>query len=236
MSGANLGSYLEMLRCTLGDALPDCQHWEDDLLLGYLRTAIAFLADHRPELFAETITMTVVAGSKQMLPEGYTRLVSVCTDTGATPSENFHGDSSVVSHLICLNKCKPGESGDSAHAPVTGYSVNPHNPAQFNLSPAPDTSGQIIEVQAVPDLACVEFNKSDKAPFPAELGMALCEYVLYKALLADRIESPRASQLSAQHFSNFLLLTQLGYLQDQRLGSGYYNGQEGSGDPAFRSR
>lgn len=56
--------------------------WPLDALLSYYNSAIAAIANYRPDIFAQTLTFICVAGTRQPIPAGGIKLIEVERNTG----------------------------------------------------------------------------------------------------------------------------------------------------------
>lgn len=247
---STIGELVDRVAGLLNDADAACPNtrWPRPTLVSYLNEALCRIQAQRPDAFAITTEIVLKPGALQYLPPAYVSLssieASIKADGTETPVQQVDDRfSKIFSKKPCLSRDMRCENpGVAASDPCAAYSVksfvkNPLDEKTFRVEPpVPAGCAPRVTITAIrrPTKYCVA-DVEKCLDIDCEYEAAIIEWVLYRAMSMDT-ESTVASKVALEHRNAFELLMRTDYAQEQRYGSGYYRGQEGTGDPNFRSR
>jgi hypothetical protein len=172
--------------------------WSLDALLGYLQEALQTMAALKPEVYAISDRVQLSPGSRQIVPERYSRLVRV--DSNATTGESIMPAHALLSKHFTKPECV------STSGAVRSYFIDENNPRVYTVQPpVPDFPAQYVEAtwQAkVPELVSavseIDFPGGDAAVYQAPM----LDWMLYRAFARDT-ESTTSLNRSQLHYKAF---------------------------------
>lgn len=247
---STLGEIVNRVTVLLQDADPDCPNtrWSQASLIDYINEALCRVAARRPDAFSKTTEIALKPGALQTLPPAFASLNSVETSVGAdgreTPVQQIDDRfAKIFSGKKCLSRDRRCENPRAATAdPCAAYTVksfvkNPIDEKTFRVEPPvpPGCSPKVVAtVVRKPTHYCAsDLDKCLDAE--CEFQALIVEWALYRAMSIDT-ESVSLARAAAAHLASFEQMLAGDYLAEQRYGSGYYRGMEGTGDPVFRQR
>lgn len=141
---------------------PDHARWSLSEKLGYLNEALREAVVLKPNLSTEAVTLTLVAGPAQTLPDGYTVLAdaicNVLTDA-PSPAGKVRGDSiRPIPKAGILDQMFPDWRGPSWQAKTVKHVIyDLQTPRIFEVFPANDGTGMIEAVvgQRLPEVEAI---------------------------------------------------------------------------------
>lgn len=254
MSGQSLQNWVDVL----GDLLADKEHvtWSAESLVNYINTALSALSSARPDSFTSEISLALIPGGRQSLPEGvisvvgqpYTQCIGVSgtLDVGSTAS--VVDNNTVVAFskfLTCAilptavpKASTPAETALVATSGVTalcsdwsiaGFVFNPQTPTILTVTPpVPDDVRPTLKLSIQ---GCPPYYT-----WPADAGKTLLcrhrhillEYILMYAYDSES-ESELAMQRAQAHWTRYQALLGFEYRVASRFGSGYFGGRKPDG-------
>jgi hypothetical protein len=171
--------------------------WPQDELLRYLNDARREIAVVRPDLYATTATVTLVAGTKQSLPTDGVRLIDVIRNM---PGDVAGSAIRVVEREI-LDAQKPSWHTETATALIKHFMYDERNPRVFYLYP-PATVSHKIEItygQTPTDIVVLSTVLSQEDVYTG----AMVDYVCYRAFSKDSEYAGNAGRAQA-HYGQFI--------------------------------
>lgn len=178
--------------------------WPVSELVRYLNDAQREVILYRPDAAVTNASVTLVAGSRQSLPSGGTKLVEVVRNSAGTKRAVR-----MVNREI-LDAQLPGWHAQTGVTEVLHYMYDPREPRVFYVYPPAAASGASVEVTyaSVPaDIA----EPADGALYTAVSGNigvpdiyanAVQDYVLYRAYTKDSEYAGNAARAQA-HYAAF---------------------------------
>lgn len=174
--------------------------WSVGDLVSYYNSAIAAIANYRPDLFAVTRAISCQAGTRQALPAGAITLLEVERNTGGRRTRYFdRGD---------LDDLDPdwmmGEGATEAEA----YLYESSNPKVFWLYPGVQAGASVdVVMSELPEPVTVS-DVEGGAPMQVEdtYATACMDWIISRAYLrdADNTVNSARGQLHLQSFSQYL--------------------------------
>lgn len=226
------------------------QRWSSEFLRNALTLALGAVTKIIPTAFTETRDIALQEGSVQTLPAD----VITVTSFGDTVYKTADGEPVACGNQVNKadweflqayegSRCSAAKSELPANATpaqqakalcgsysVSGYSYTQNTPGQFRVVPGVPTGVTAfarLTVGVCPD--CVTDANYSK-PLLCDRVNALVEYMLYQAYIPERSD-PLAAKRREEHYGRFADIMKLDYKTLSRLGSGYYLGEVGDGDP-----
>ena len=204
--------------------------WPRTTLLEYMNEALKEIASYRPEAFAVTEDVTLVAGSAQTLPNGGL-LDAITANADGTPV--VKSDAKLMKAFGAYAACSPRVRfvrGKPRYA-AKSFAIDENDASIFYVSP-PVPAGITAVVKATYANTEVVVGLQD---FDSPLRMAdkfyncLIDYMMARAYQRDT-ESLVSQQQAQRLFQLFYQVMGTKYKIDAARGSGYYEGQVGTGD------
>lgn len=206
--------------------------WTADELLDYYNEAVCQIYNFRPDLFAESSTLTLAPGSKQTLPDGIGNLLSIDSNLGEdgdldedTPLTMSSGD--MVKALRGKPTCV--EATTCEPFKIRGYRKSKVPNVFFVEPPVPE--GETVEVDvtvAVGPMQVCGGDITNETQLDCRLDPAIVDWILFRAMGRDT-ESQFLYQAARRHQAAFYDAINGGYLAQSRMQSGYMLGREGDG-------
>ena len=179
--------------------------WTEDLLTGYLNSALAWLSLFRPDKFTVEKTHALKSGCNiQTTPcdnfTGVLRTVGAC-GTQRPPSRTSAAQGKVLGRLPQIG-CKSANSPCGDYV-VNSYHFDPDNPGSFYVYPVPPVGCDTSIIVGCTEVPCYGWDgDSDVAvAIPAQYTQIIEEYVLYLALSKD-IESAANREQAKVHYAS----------------------------------
>lgn len=172
--------------------------WEVSELLGWLNDGQREVATLRPDATNKTVSVTMVAGTRQSLPDESARLVRVQRNmgaNGATPGEAVRPTS-----MQLMDLHRPNWHTDSPATVVKHYMHDSRTPDVYYVWP-PSTGTTQVEVVYQTQPAIVT-NAANTISIGDEYANALIDYIIYRAYAKD-IENPQNGALARQAYEAF---------------------------------
>lgn len=238
--GQTVGSLIRRVSHLLGDQCAGqvYHRWTKATLIDLLNDARCALVALRPDAFTQTVDMPLRAGSEQTLDPKYQQLVDVVSSGPDDAPASVGTADTYYTKALRGKKCLASDCVGADTPYVMQYaSTNEKVPRTFHVVP-PVPVGSTATVRANVVVSPPPYCPSDEsAPLDAECQFvpAITEYMLYRAYSID-VDSVASEQASQKHHQAFYAMIDKAYLFAQRWGSGYYKGEQGDADPAFRGR
>jgi hypothetical protein len=176
------------------------QKWDVSVLVPYLNLFLLEVMNLKPDAYAVTQNLTLVAGVAQSLPTDAIALVDVISNMGATGTSRGPEISSIDKGM--MDDFIPGWMAFTAD-PVVRYVVtDDRNPKKFHVFPPQTSSPVKIEVViTTPPLPITESYW--EFPFDDSYIPAGIDYVIYRAL-AEETSQPNTMAKSTMYFNKFM--------------------------------
>lgn len=205
--------------------------WGIPTLLEYMKEALKEIATYRPEAFATTEEVSLVAGSMQKLSNNGL-LEALTANTDGSPIVKT--DSKLMKAFGAYATCavSPRFKNGKPVYYVKSYAVDENDASIFYVSP-PVPAGLNVKVQATYNKGASEPTLADwdKPLFIADkFYNNLIDYMMARAYQRDT-ESIVSQQQAQRLFQLFYQSMGAKYKIDSARGSGFYEGQIGTGDP-----
>jgi hypothetical protein len=238
--GQKVSDLVRRVSTLLGDQCTGQQYhrWTKAVLIDILNDARCALVAMRPDAFTQAVDLDLKPGTEQALDPKYESLVDIIS-SGEGAAQAAVGSSDIYyTKALRGKKCLAADDCVAASEyTMNSASVNEKNPRVFSVSP-PVLPGQTPKVRANVVVTPAPFCPQDEGKdldVECQFVPAMMEYMLYRAYGME-IDSVASEAASDKHFKAYMSLIDKGYLVAQRWGSGYYKGDIGSKDPAFKSR
>lgn len=172
--------------------------WPQDELLRYLNDGRREIAIVRPDLYATTAVVTLVAGTKQTLPSDGVRFLDATRNIesdGATPGRAVR-----VAEREVLDAQRPDWHTEAAGA-TRHFMFDERSPRVFYVYP-PAASGQKLELvygKTPTDITSTSATLTEEDIYTG----ALMDYVCYRAFSKDA-EYAANNQRAMMHYQQFL--------------------------------
>ena len=178
--------------------------WPVSELVRYLNDAQREVILYRPDAAVTNAPVTLVAGSRQSLPSGGTKLVEVVRNSTGTKRAVR-----MVNREI-LDAQLPGWHAQTGVTEVLHYMYDPREPRIFYVYPPAAASGASVEVTyasvpadiAEPADGALYTAVSGNIGVPDIYGNAVQDYVLYRAYTKDSEYAGNAARAQA-HYAAF---------------------------------
>lgn len=190
-------------RCveTLQD--PTSIRWPVAELVRYLNDGQREVALYRPDSLVTSATLTCVAGTKQALPAGASKLIEVVRNaTGAKKAVR-------LANREILDAQIPGWHNAAGVAELLHYMYDPRDPKVFYVYPPATTSAQLDVVYsaypadvAEPGDAALYSAVTGNIGIPDIYANALQDYILYRAYTKDSEYAGNTARAQA-HYAAF---------------------------------
>jgi hypothetical protein len=166
--------------------------WPAAELLGWLNDGRREIAILRPDIYAVTTTLTLVAGSRQTLPVCAQRLIDI--------PRNVSGAAVTVTQRGLLDQYNPSWHQQTGSATVKHFMFDERIPTQFWVYPPATTAAQLeLIVEEAPDT----YTSGSVLTTHEEMyDGALVDYICYRAFSKDS-EYAGNGDRAAAHYSQF---------------------------------
>lgn len=190
-------------RCveTLQD--PTSIRWPVAELVRYLNDGQREVALYRPDSLVTNATLTCVAGTKQALPAGASKLIEVVRNAAGSKKAVRLTNREILDAQI------PGWHNTAGVAEVLHFMYDPRDPKVFYVYPPATTSAQLdIVYSAYPADVAEPADASLYTAVTGNIGLpdihanALQDYILYRAYTKDSEYAGNAARAQA-HYAAF---------------------------------
>lgn len=160
-------------------------HWKTSELVGYLNEAKRQMLADRPDVFAVTSVLPLVAGVRQALPSRATKLLDVLGNASGEPMRQVDRSS--------LDFSMPGWRSATAASAVRNWTYDLRDPLVFEVYP-PATADAQLRVVCATEPTDIEAPGSPTAladavtgslPISAAFFSPLVDWVMYRAFSKD---------------------------------------------------
>lgn len=212
------------------------QRWSRALLLTYYNGAMAEILSYKPEAFAKTEAVTLVAGSRQTLADSYKSIVGVVSN--ADGSMVGEADLDLLRAFSPYSCCADDVVFDSFGTPkyiAKSYAIDPKEPKVFYISPpVPVGLTPTVNINAIvpPDEATLA-TWGATVPVDFKYQENILDYMMGRAFDIDT-ESAMSRSNADKHLSRFYTAMGVKYRVEAAYRAGNYNGNIGDGDPRAR--
>jgi len=181
--------------------------WPDTELILWVNDAQREIALLKPEATATNATVTLTTGTKQAIPTGGNRLLSVVRNMSAASSGTGGRSIRLVGRDILDSQSPswhdPTVKGDAAHgAVIKHFMFDEIDPRNYYVYPGVK-SGSNAYIEIVYSNNPSTVSTSDNLGVPDIFANAVMNYVLYMAYMKDA-ESAATNQRAASHFQLFV--------------------------------
>jgi len=194
-------SILRRVTETLQD--PTSIRWPISELVRYFNDAQREIITLRPDACVITASVPLVAGTRQSLPAGGTKLVDIARNSGGTRRAVR------ITNREILDAQMPGWPGMAGTTEVLHYMHDPREPRHFHVYP-PAAAGAALEVTyaSMPADIAEPLDGGLYTTVTGSLGLpdiyanAVQDYVLYRAYMKDSEYAGNAARAQA-HYAAF---------------------------------
>lgn len=243
---------LDRAAAILNDREEGYEHiqWPVGDLVTYVNEALCELSAHRPDAFVKQVELTLLPGSRQELPDQYSKLVSLDANipangelggpvTGRKISESSSefaevfssGPSCFSSGPSCGEPPAPHD-GENPSAEVLSYQRAKGLPNVFYVAPEVPR-GKVVKVaatvqEAPPVHDALHLKRA--LGVPCKFDSAVLDWVLMRCWEKD-IESSFAVAAAERHRGHFYQALGVKYRMESQFNSEYFKGRTPDGDP-----
>lgn len=175
-------------------------HWPLEDLVHYYNSAIAAIANYRPDVFAQTQAFDCVAGTRQALPAGAIKLIEVERNTGGRKLRYFERG--------VLDDLAPEWVTETGAAEAEAYLYELANPHIFWLYPGVAAGVQVdLVLSVLPVSVTVSQVEAGNELQMDETYLTPCmDWIIYRAYLRDADDTANSGrgQLHLQAFAQYL--------------------------------
>ena len=181
------------------DALQDSAgvRWPQSERLRYLNDGRREMAILRPDIYAQTLTLTLVSGTRQAIPPNCTKLFDVQRNSGV---DGAPGAAIGIIERDVLDAFRPGWHEEPPAAVIRNFMFDERTPRVFWVYP-PASAGTRVETSV--SIEPSDVGLSDMLTQEGVLAQALVYYVLYRALMKDAEYAGNAA-LATQNYQAFM--------------------------------
>lgn len=182
--------------------------WSDTELTNYLNDGRRDLAVARPDLFSETVDLTLVVGTKQAVPSDGTRFVDAIrnvSDAGAI------GRSVRIIEREVLDAQAPDWHAEPTARVIKHFMYDEREPKTFYVYP-PAIAGNkltIVYTKAPVDITSGDLDSALVLSKEDIFASALVDYIVYRCLSKDA-EFAANAQRAVMHYQAFANVVGLG--------------------------
>ena len=211
-----------------------------------LNLAVAAVAAYMPDAFSRTIEHELVAGEEQKLPNGVSNIIgdirTICVDkdgneTTLSPVKKGEEYENVAFKFFGDKRCvgsdpeqKDSENTCSKWA-LTSWTYDSRAPSRLIVSPpVPKGAKAKIKLTVAECPSCLSYPSDLETELPCDYRAEITDYAL-SVLYSIPQENEQALSHATTHRRQYLEGMSQHYRSASRLGSGYYKGKEGNGDP-----
>lgn len=176
------------------------QKWDISVLVPYINLFLLEVMNLKPEAYATTQNITLIAGPIQSLPAGAINLIDVVCNMGVSGTVRGLEIQDILKDS--MDDLVPGWMSYTASDVVQFVVIDPRNPKKFGVfPPQPATPAKI---EAVLTIAPTPITSQD-GTFPFDDGYIppAIDYVIFRAL-AEETSQPNAMAKSTLFFNSFL--------------------------------
>ena len=202
MAVATVESIVNGARQILQEVTADGTRWTNVELVGWLNQFYQAAIQVQPSAFSVNEVLDLAEGTKQSLPAGAHRLVSVVRNTAGTMR--------VIRQVMryTLDTMRPEWHSDPASSTIENYLYDDLDPKHFYVYPPADVGASVEVIYSrVPDLHDESggLNTAGTDPFALDdaFAPAALDYILYRAFSKDA-ETPANMNRSQLHFQAFM--------------------------------
>lgn len=180
------------------------QRWTDAELVKWLsdgqRAAVAI----SPGCSSDTVTISLIAGTKQYIPDDGHMLLTIIRNVSSTGSP---GRAVRIASRELLDAQNPDWHSSSQTIIVQNYIFDPQQPKEFYVYPPNNGSGKLDIMYSIlpPELT----GLTDTIDIQEVYQTALVDYVLYRANQKDS-DFAAGQQLAATYYASFIAYMQAG--------------------------
>lgn len=205
--------------------------WTRSMLVEYLNQGLKEIATYKPDAFARTLDLTLVAGRAQTLPEG----VSLRGFGAGTDGRLAHeSDDSLLKSFTGFAPCPPRPKMKNGRLDysIKSFSVDNADPNIFYVSP-PVPLGANLTVKANVDGSSEEYTLADWDETVAISDKYYNNLLTYMEAMAYGVDTESQVSLNekARLLGLFYQTMGVKYKVEAARNSGYENGRVGTGDP-----
>lgn len=175
-------------------------YWSLDDLVHYYNSAIASIANYRPDLFSTTQTISCVAGTRQALPAGAIKLIEVERNTGGRKIRYFDRGQ--------LDDLDPEWVTRTGAAEAEAYLHEPANPRTFWLHPGVAAGVKVdLVLSVLPAPVTVAQVEAGSVMQVDDTYLTPCmDWIIFRAYMRDSDETANSArgQLHLQAFAQYL--------------------------------
>ena len=174
--------------------------WSLDDLVHYYNSAIASIANYRPDIFATTTVFTCAAGTRQAMPSGAIKLIEVERNTGGRKIRFFERGQ--------LDDMDPEWMTGTGATEAEAYLHEAANPRAFWLYPGVAEGVKVdLVLSALPDPVTVNSVNSGVVVQVDDTYLTPCmDWIIYRAYMRDSDDTANSArgQLHLQAFAQYL--------------------------------
>ncbi|WXL27757.1 DUF6682 family protein [Ectopseudomonas mendocina] len=180
-----VGDVLRRARTILQERSKDGTRWTNKELLDWLNEAYSVVIGIRPGANTVTAEVTCVAGTRQTIPSGHERLLSVLHNT-AQQAKGL-----VITPILRaeLNAMRPRWHGETPSIAIEHYVFEEDEPRIFYVYPPSATGAKVlVSCSAVPTphaVAQASTDSTEAIRLPDTYGPILLDLVLARAFTKD---------------------------------------------------
>jgi len=175
--------------------------WPQDELLRYLNDARREIAIVRPDLYATSSPVTLLAGTKQSIPADGSRFLDAIRNVSST---NVIGNAVRVVEREVLDAQRSSWHTETSSTDLKHFMYDERSPKVFYVYP-PATAGHKLEVvysQTPTDIAIGSIGTTELINEDIYTG-AMVDYICYRAFSKDAEYAGNAQRAQA-HYQQFL--------------------------------
>lgn len=227
-----VGEICKAVSQQMNDQRPQYEYmrWTRDMLVGYMNQGLKEIAAYKPDAFARTLDLSLVAGRVQKLPEG----VSLRGIGAGRDGRMAHAsEDSLLKSFTGYAPCppRPQMKNGRIHYAVKSFAVDSADPSFFYVSP-PVPVGISVSIKAQVDGVVTEYTLADwdkTVVVSDKYYNNLLTYMRGQAYALDHESQVSLSQ-SAALLTSFYQVMGVKYKVEAARNSGYENGKIGTGD------
>jgi len=211
--------------------------WTRALLLSYLNGALTEISSYKPDAFTASVSIPLVAGAKQQLPQDHLRLLSL--DTNSNGSGITQADAELMNafspYTCCAGEVVFDRNGNVVYT-AKSYAIDQRNPKVFYVDPPVPVGVTTATVNGTTYAEPPQYTELEWGT-PVNIESKYLENILdYMQARAHDIdmESPMAKRNAQDFFRRFYQAMGVKYRVESAHRAGNVNGAVGDGDPRAR--
>lgn len=186
MPVTTVGTVIKNAKLVLQETSAAGTRWTNEELIGWLNESYQAITQVKPDAASVNAELTLVAGTKQAIPENGLRLIDVVRNTAA----ESNGMGILVATRRSLDQTRRNWHRDTQSYNVEQYMFDDLDPTHFYVYP-PARTGTKVEIiySSVPQphdkaggLPAIE---DDPIHLPDAYGAVITDYILYRAYSKD---------------------------------------------------